>query len=929
MFGTGYRLMLRKHQKGNHSAGTVRRMSGGNPPETDVVRIRQLIASRHSKAALGFAKHLHKSTGTTETETLLLDAYQCRIEEMLRLGMDVEAKMLLQMVSERFPSSRSRMVDLQREIAVMGGRLDEIVAPLGDANLAAEVRERIEIFVRQRVHDLPALAAVSSLPPEHPLREGAAALAAAFQAATRGPVDDRVVALSQISRRSVLAPWKALIQAIVSFYRREDDICRKWLQAVPQDSAPARLVRPLMAMLGTDATSEFSAAEKRLMGAVGDGRAALRSALAALEKALAAKKRKPLLDAVRAAVAICGQCSPRIRERLRQHIVVRCLARGVSRHEICSAISGTPREDAYFWRLLARSFEHGPELGLLAEALFHWELFRREAMREKWFAGGSLEDGVLSLHMAQIAERLPPDSSDELGYARPLRRDRSSGGLGDEDLRSPEMLYERACQADPHADAFQGWLNWADKHRSWKAADHVAELWRQAQPGDTRPLLYLMESAEKRGAYQKALKHLEDAEELDRLNPEVRRAKLRLLLSTAMRHLRQRKTRLAVAEIERIEALPEVREGEIAALAAALRFICAVLVGDMAVMQRQHERLKALLGSAVPAFVLMNGLAQAANLDCKVELPPLEVSGFSAADLLSGMTRAGALGDRAGLPLPLPPGWESHLIAALDQPDCPTEITQMLALGEAALRSGSPRLAYAVSAVGLAKGAADARFLFLRGRVLSLWQPQRREGCFSTALELARRERDMELAGKILDQMRENDDRYWGVGFLDDSSANRPLSPDLLTEILQEERTEKQFPVPGRSQPPKYGSKLGPTHCDCPNCRARRGETASDWSEDDDEDVWDENDIAEDDELDGESLATFSETLNQFEQFLDALPRRIARKVEESIARGEPPEIAAPRIFGNLSPQMPPSGPDRKAKKQTGKLPSPEQGNLF
>jgi hypothetical protein len=843
--------------------------------------------------------------------------------------MSVEAKLLLQMVCERFPSSRSRMVDLQREIAAAGGRLDEIVAPLQGANLAPEIRERIETFVRQRVHDLPALAAVSSLPPEHPLREGAAALAAAFQAVTRGPVDDQVVALSQVSRRSTLAPWKALIRAIASFYGRDDDACRKWLQAVPEDSAPARLIQPLMAMLGTNATSEFSAAEQRLMSAVGDGNAALRPALAALEKALAAKKHKPLLEAARAAVAICGQCCPGIRERLRQHIVVRSLARGVSRHEICSAVGGTPREDAYFWRLLARSFEHHPDRDLLAEALFHWECFRREAIREEWFAAGSLEDGVLSLHMAQIAEQLPFDLPDELGSARPRSRDRSVGGLGDEDLRSPEMLYERACRADPHPDVFQSWLNWADKHRNWKAADHVAELWRKARPGETKPLLYLMESAEKRGAYRKSLKHLEDAEELDRLNPEVRRAKLRLLLTAAIRHLRQRKTRLVMAEIERIEPLPEVRAGESAALATALRLICAVLDGDLAEMQRQREGLEALMGSAVPAFVLTNGLAQAANLDSKVEMAPLKVSGFSAVDLLSGMTRAGALGDWAGLPLPLPSGWEKHLIAALDQPDCPTDITQMLVLGEAALRGASPKLAYAVSAVGLANGAADARFLFLRGRVLPPWQAQRREGCLAVALELARRERNMELAGKILDQMRTNDDRYWGVGFLDDSSsANRPMAPDLLNEILEEERAEKQLPVPGHSHPPKYGSKLGPPDCDCPNCRARRGELASDRGEDD-EDDWNENDFAEDDELDEESLATFSQTLNQFEDFLDALPPRIAREVEEAIARGEPPEVAASRIFGNLSPEIQPSRPDRKAKKRTGKLPSPEQRSLF
>ena len=670
-------------------------------------------------------------------------------------------------------------------------------------------------------------------------------------------------------------------------------------------------------MMGASTTADFNGAEQRLMATAGDGSAALRPALVELEKALAAKKHKPLLEAARAASAICGQHRPEIRERLRQHIVVRSLARGVSRDKICAAIGGTPRENAYFWRLLARNLEHSPNLDILAEAVGHWDFFRREAIREKWFTAGSLEDGVLSLHMAQIAERLHTDFPDELGYARFLRRDRSVGGFGDEDLRSPEMLYERASQADPHPDAFQTWLNWANRQRSWKAADHVAELWRQALPRDAKPLLYLMESAEKRGAYRKSLQYLGDAEELDRLNPEVRRAKLRLLLAAAVRHLKQRKARLVMAEIERIETLPEVREGEIAALAATLRLLCATLDRNMAVAQTQREQLKALLGSAVPAFVLTMGLAQAANLDSEIELPPLVVSDFSGADLLLGMARAVALGDWAGLPFALPPGWEKHLIVALGRPDCPADATQMLVLGEAALRSGSPKLSYAVSVTGLANGAADARFLFLRGRALSDWQPQRRDGCFTAALELARRERNLQLTGKILDQMRDKNDSYWGFDFIDDpASTGRPLASGLLNEILEEERAEKQFPAPGRNRLPKYGSKLESFSCDCPECRARRGEPVDDWDSDEDMD-----DFVEDDK--------FDEMMDQIEDILDMLPPQIARKVEAAIARGEQPEIAVARILGNVLPETAPPRPERKAKKRTGKLPPPEQSNLF
>ena len=911
--------MSRKQQRAKPPTKVVAAASGGNPAETEIHRIRELIAGRHSKAAVELAKDLHKRAGTAETETLLLDAYQCRIADMLRLGMAVEAKTLLEMVGQRFPSSRSRMMDLQREIAAVDGRLDEVVAPLADDNLSAEVRDRIETFVRQRVYDLPALAGVSSLPREHSLREGASALAAAFQAVTTGPVDDQVTALSQVSRRSALAPWKALIRAIASFYRREDDDCKKWLRLVPQDSAPARLIRPLMAMLGTDVTSEFSAAEQRLVSAVGAVSGSLRPALAVLEKTLTAKKRKPLLEAARTAVTICGQCYPEIRERLRQHIVIRSLAHGVSRSEICSAI-GAPRENAYFSRLLARSLEHHRDEDSSAEALFHWEYFRRAAIREKRFVAGSLEDGVLSLHMAKIAERLPSDDLDDLDdleYTRLLRRDRSSGGLGDEDLRSPEMLYERACRADPHPDAFQAWLQWADRHRSWRVTDRVAELWRQALPGDTRPVLYLMESAEKRGAYRRSLQHLERAEELDRLNPEVRRAKLRLLLSAAIRHLSQGKTRLVVAEIEHIEALPEVRAGEIASWATVLRLLCAVRDDDRIAMPKQNERLQAMLGSAVAAFVLTNGLAQTANMGDKVRLPSLELPRFSAMELLTGTARSLALGDRAGLALPLPLGWERNLLAALDQPDRPTDVTQILVLGESALRSGAIKLAYALSAVGLAQGMADARFLFLRGRVLPPWQGQRREGCFLAALELARRDRNLELTGKILDRVRGDDGYYGGADFLGDpATVNGPVPPDLLSEILKEERAENEFPVPGRSRLPKYVAKLGPKDCDCPNCRAERGETASDWGEEDDGDDRNPTDFAE------EPPGTFSEALDQFEQILDMLSPRIAREEEEEIAPGAPPESVAPGIFGSLRP-------GGKPKKPMKNLPSPEQGELF
>jgi hypothetical protein len=141
------------------------------------------------------------------------------------------------------------------------------------------------------------------------------------------------------------------------------------------------------------------------------------------------------------------------------------------------------------------------------------------------------------------------------------------------------------------------------------------------------------------------------------------------------------------------------------------------------------------------------------------------------------------------------------------------------------------------------------------------------------------------------------------------------MPPELLNQILAEEQAEKQFPIAGFSRPPEYLSKLGPTTCDCPNCRARRGQRVNDDAADEDFDL-------DDDEAD------FDEAFTEFVEFLGTLPPRTARRVTEAIARGDPPEIPAPKILGNALPELSRPAP-RNAKKTGVSVPPPEQGNLF
>ena len=242
--------------------------------------MRELIAGKHSKTALQLAKDLHKRCVAVESEILLVEAYTARIDDLLKLGMTVEAKSLLAIVRERFPAALPRLAELGREICALDGRLEEVVGPLCDPNLPAEDRDRIESFIRQRIHDLPALAAASSLPQEHPLRVAASALAAAFKAVTAGPVDDGILALPEVSRRSPLASWKALVRAIACYYRREDEECGKWLLTIVDDSIPARLLPAIVAMRGAKFDSRFTPAEEKLIGVAGDHSVALHAAVA-------------------------------------------------------------------------------------------------------------------------------------------------------------------------------------------------------------------------------------------------------------------------------------------------------------------------------------------------------------------------------------------------------------------------------------------------------------------------------------------------------------------------------------------------------------------------------------------------------------------------------------------------------------------------
>ena len=175
--------------------------------------MRHLIAEGKSRTALENAKEFHKAQHTSASEGLLLDAYMARIQALSEQNMLTEAKSLIDLVKERFPAAKQRLATLASAAAARSGEFDQLLQPLNDPQLSADRRASIEQVIQNQVTDLKALANCAALPADHSLRKAAAAVDMAFNLVTSGPVPDEAIALAEVSHRSPLAPWKALIRA--------------------------------------------------------------------------------------------------------------------------------------------------------------------------------------------------------------------------------------------------------------------------------------------------------------------------------------------------------------------------------------------------------------------------------------------------------------------------------------------------------------------------------------------------------------------------------------------------------------------------------------------------------------------------------------------------------------------------------------------
>ncbi|MBU2547678.1 MAG: hypothetical protein KKB20_04655, partial [Proteobacteria bacterium] len=841
--------------------------------------IEGLTAGGQFKQAVDLAKKVHAREPGPESEALLADCYFGRVEEFLEKDMTREALGLIDLIEERFPERRDRLQPLRLSAWARSGDLEPLAAPLLDPELSEADRTAIEDVIRREVVDPGALADCAALPLDHPLRRGAAEVWHAFEAVCGGPVEDDEISLPGISRRSPLSPWKMMVRAIACFYRHDDPACRKCLESVAPDSAPARLIPVIQGLMQARPDQDVPVSARKLQEKIGGCSDALFQLLGEVDRSLDDFSERRALKAISKAVTECRRTDSDLVEGLKQHISVRTFFEEFIETQVDAAMGGPPLKDASYWRIMAvlSPIKYFPLWSLAC-----WEEFRLHARHEKLFAPDSIEEGLLYANMATLCARVEKDRDFQFQaggvkqefldpshfYSRqpPHIKEAVTDEKRDPDrfyFLEPDKLFSRACAIGPGEDVFVLWMIHARKKGGDRASDMVAEEWHRFDPENVRPLLHLAESAERRKAYQKALKYVETAEALDEFNPAVRRARFRLMTAKAKRHISQRKPHLLDKDIAVLQSSPLVREGDRQVLLRALNWAGCLLRSDTEGENRWYDEVAGLLKHKVAAHMLEDGLARAGGLKkTRRKLPELGRKPDDGS-LVDGVSRVCQVAAEADIDCPLPLPVRNRLVSALTRKGMNGTAVQFRVLAETAIERAYWELAYAAAGAGLARGGhGEAGFLFLRGLSLRHYHPERGEKCLAAARELARQQGDNALFDQAAEELLPQ------LGF-DMSSPDDKIeisSEDIATVI----RLEKELVDPKKRQAGfiRYASMFPERPKDS------RGFSYSSYDEfDDEDDSWevdDEDPSAEEaleEEVKAEMLDFISEPSTQLELF--------------------------------------------------------------
>jgi len=761
-------------------------------PEDSRARVESLIESGKTREALDLAKQSFKEAPGAEAEALIITAYEARIRALLAQGLYDDAMALATLVGERFPSHRHRVGPLVGQSkAVAAGDLRTLLLELAAA--APPRRKEIEAILTRELRDPRLLADAEALAADDPLRRAARAVCDLFAAVTSGPLPEgALAALDQIPRHSPLAPWKLLIRALDAYYRRSDGAALANLDAIAPQAAPARLVPVLRHLIGEPGSLDTrSPAVGSLIKAASGGGAMLRPQLLRLVRALDARDPGT-------AVAAVDRIMPLL--DLEPLAVKRIFAATVLRHWyrlnlnpklLIEALSRNRRDldwQRETQRLVALALEG---VGAWDGALIFWDGYVAAATRAGTLPSAGRAASRILLHMAELFPADREEVLDTFGVDSEEELDMliEEGELPEYADRGGLLL--RARQADPDPRVFRALVaHW--ETRDPRKAEAEAEAWRQAHRRDLDPLLHLARAAEQRGAHRRALDLLDQAEAINRVHPEVRQSRFRLLLASAERRIREGRFGLALEDLDRLEKEPAATRGDTWAYLGALRSVATRRNGDGAAAVRLQEELASRLGNPAALGLLLSSVAESFGLE-----PPDVPDPGSPAETVQALARASDLFRALDRPLAVP----SALLTTVERDLSGASPADLYSLCVGGLHMGWLALAYAASGEGLAAdGPLLHRFLLARGRALSAAASHRDRDraalCLRAARELAGRARDMDAvreASSALDAIaRSREIPSWLPREPD--ADTEPLAAEDIARVIRAERAHRRLP---------------------------------------------------------------------------------------------------------------------------------------
>ncbi|MBI3326337.1 MAG: hypothetical protein HYZ81_06500 [Nitrospinae bacterium] len=791
-----------KHHKHKHQRvkGTPHTLAGLDSEEGRA-HVEALLARGHTRDAVEAAKQFLKQAPGPAAEALAVEAYQARIQALMTSGMYQEARALAVLVSERFPASQARVAPFIRQSEVASGNFETLLAELSSA--APPRRHELEGTLTRAVHDPAVLADSTALPADHPLKRMAMAVRDLFTAVTTGPLPKGALApLDEISRHSPLAPWKLLIRALDAFYRRADASVTANLDGIPADSGPGRLVPVLRRLIGaTGPTEDRSVAVITLLDKVSGGRTLLEGHLRRLTHALTARDVRTALAGVQAVLPPLESSPAAIRQTFLATILHHWQRQGLPPQALLRVLPRGKR-DPDILRLMALTIERTDWSG----ALELWDEYVTAAVMTGILPATGPAISRVLLHMTALFPGDPEDVWDvfDVESEAALQRRIRAGQLPACFDRG--ALLERARGADPHPHVFRALVAHYEQ-RQPKRAEAEAETWRRAHPQDLEPLLYLIRAAESRGAVRKALNLLVEAESINRVHPEVRQSRFRLLLAGAERRIKERKLALALTDLDRLEQEPRAAEGDHRAYLLALRWAVAWKAADAPTVAQLEHTLETSVGDPALHDLILGSVAKSLGVEA-----PRALGRPSQAEAIEGLARGCDLFQGLNRPLSVPP----PLLAQVEKGLQTASLTQLHALCTGGLWIGTPALTYAASGYGLAQdGPLMHRFLLARGQALKaatdLEAQERAQQCFRAARELAGRARDMDTVREASAALHTLPARTWLDPWMwDRPPSESPATQEEIQHTIQAERRQRATPRFTHGRAPRRRRQVKP-----------------------------------------------------------------------------------------------------------------------